>query len=347
MDLKQNHWGIVLAGGEGSRVQTFLAALCGGRGIKQYCAVLGSHSLLEKTLMRAQRLIAPERIMIIVDARHRVEATNQLRHWPQENILYQPANRETAPGILLPLAHISHRDPDARVAVFPSDHFVANEAKFVSWVRKAFAETERFPDQVTLLGMTPDRLEDGYGWIEPAAQARAGRSLPVANFREKPGLADAERLKAQGALWNTFVFAARARSLWDLAGHTIPDVCAAFAAIRLMLSSAHASPFVEHVYETMRSVNFSAEVLAPMAGRLRVLAVPEVGWSDWGSVERILASAKEMGRLDEVAARLKGREFEDARTRTIVAHFLDGINGNRQGYKAGRSQRPRPIHPDM
>ena len=121
---KRNCWGVVLAGGEGCRVQTFLAALCGGRGIKQYCAVLGRHSLLEKTLMRVQRLIPPERILVIVDARHRREAAQQLPHWPQENILYQPANRETAPGILLPLAHISHRDADATVAVFPSDHFI-------------------------------------------------------------------------------------------------------------------------------------------------------------------------------------------------------------------------------
>ncbi len=346
MDVKQNHWGIILAGGEGSRVQTFLAALCGGRGIKQYCAVLGRQSLLEKTLKRVQRLIPRERVMVIVDARHRPEAAQQLANWPQENILYQPANRETAPGILLPLAHISHRDPNATVAVFPSDHFVLEEGKFVSWVRKAFTETERFPDQATLLGMTPDRLEEGYGWIEPAGQALHGRSCTVASFREKPSAADAERLMAQGALWNTFVFAVRARALWEMARHTIPEVCYAFEGVKLMLSSAHAQLYIEHVYENMRTVNFSSEVLSPLASRLRVLAVPDVGWSDWGSIERILASARKMDRLHEIVARLKNRDTNDPNTKMIVARFLGASNGNRLGYGTAPSQYPRQLHAD-
>jgi mannose-1-phosphate guanylyltransferase len=331
MNVKQNHWGIVLAGGEGSRVQTFLAALCGGSGIKQYCAVLGRHSLLEKTLMRVQRLIPPERIVVIVDARHRAEATQHLAHWPQENVLYQPANRETAPGILLPLAHISHRDPNSTVAIFPSDHFVSDETKFVSWVAKACAETERFPEQATVLGMTPDGLEEGYGWIEPAGQGRKGRSRPVASFREKPSKAEAERLMNQGALWNTFVCVARARVLWDMARLTIPDVCNDFEAIQLMLASGHGSLFTDQVYQDMRTVNFSSEVLTPMASRLRVLAVPEVGWSDWGSVERILASAKAMGRLPEIAARLQDSDLTDPKLKSTVARFLGG-HTNRSAY---------------
>jgi mannose-1-phosphate guanylyltransferase len=230
---------------------------------------------------------------------------------------------------LLPLAHISHRDPSATVAVFPSDHFISDESKFVSWVGKAFSETERFPNQATLLGMTPDRLEEGYGWIEPAGQPRKGRSRPVASFREKPSAADAERLMAQGALWNTFVFAARSATLWDMARLTIPDICADFDAVRLTLSSARAACFIERLYATMRTVNFSLEVLSPMAARLRVLAVPEVGWSDWGSVDRILASAEAMGRLQEMAARLNGCKINDPSTRTIVAHFLSALNANR------------------
>src|SRR6185295_2800607 len=158
-------WGIVLAAGEGNRVREFLAALSGGGGIKQFCSVLGSRSLLQTTLDRVQQLIPRERIVIIVDKRHRPEAADQLAGWPQENIIYQPANRETAAGILLPLAHISHRCPDATVAVFPSDHFISDERSFMSHVATAFEETEVFPLSAILLGMTPDHMEEGYGWI--------------------------------------------------------------------------------------------------------------------------------------------------------------------------------------
>src|SRR5713101_5744762 len=120
-------WGIVLAAGEGTRVRDFLAQLCGGQGIKQFCAVVGRRSLLEHTLARVERLIPRERILIVVSPRHRQEVEQQLAHWPADNIIYQPANRDTAPGILLPLAHVSHRDPLATVTVFPSDHFVVEE----------------------------------------------------------------------------------------------------------------------------------------------------------------------------------------------------------------------------
>ena len=297
--------------------------------------------------MRVQRLIPAERIIIIVDARHRVEAAQQPAHWPQENVLYQPANRETAPGILLPLAHILHRDRNATVAVFPSDHFVSDESKFVRWIRKSFTESEHFPNEVMLLGMTPDRLEEGYGWIESVGQARNGQSRPVASFCEKPSRTEAERLLAQGALWNMFVIAARGATLWDMARLTVPDIFEAFQLVKALLGSANASFFIETVYRNMRTVNFSSEILSPMASRLRVLAVPEVGWSDWGSVERILASAKEMGRLHEIVSRLNDRKLEDPSTRTIVAHVLGLLNASRPAYAAARSQYPRPVGVDI
>ena len=184
----KNTWGIVLAAGEGNRVREFFSALCGGRGIKQFCSVLGKRSLLQMTLDRVQQLIPRERILIIVDKRHRPEAAAQLAGWPEENIIYQPANRETAPGILLPLAHVSHRCPDATVAIFPSDHFISNERGFMSHVGKAVEETEMFPASAVLLGMTPDRMEEGYGWITSREDRKDKCSRAVRGFWEKPAL---------------------------------------------------------------------------------------------------------------------------------------------------------------
>src|SRR5215475_13041120 len=107
---EQQLWGIVLAGGEGTRVRAFLTSLCGGRGIKQFCAVVGRRSMLEHTLARVELLIPRERILVVVSRHHREEVKQQLAHWPADNTIVQPANRDTAPGILLPLAHISYRD---------------------------------------------------------------------------------------------------------------------------------------------------------------------------------------------------------------------------------------------
>lgn len=305
-----NRWGIVLAAGEGNRVRGFLSALCGGRGIKQFCAVLGRKSLLEMTLDRAQRLIPRERIIVIVDKRHRPEASAQLADWPEENIVYQPANRETAPGILLPLAHVSHRDPDATVALFPSDHFVQDESGFARQVAQALVEAERFPQSGILLGMTPDRVEEGYGWICSSEDGRSTATRAVRGFYEKPSQAQAERLIASGALWNTFVFTARAAVLWQMTQRSIPELHDAFSSIRARLGTQGAAAYIEQVYQRIPTVNFSHAVLTPCTRQLRVLPVPDIGWSDWGSADRILDSALRLGRLTELAERLDARRID-------------------------------------
>lgn len=156
-------WGIVLAAGEGTRVRDFLSHLCGGRRIKQFCAVIGRRSMLEHTLARVERLIPRERLLIVVSPHHREEVAQQLAHWPTDNVIFRPTNRETAPGILLPLAHLSRRDPLATIAVFPSDHFILEEERFMASVRRAVTEVRRFPWELILLGMTLDRAEEGYG----------------------------------------------------------------------------------------------------------------------------------------------------------------------------------------
>jgi len=320
MNESKERWGIVLAGGEGNRVRGFLSALCGGRGIKQFCSILGGRSLLQMTLDRVQRIIPRERILVIVDKRH-LEAREQLVGWPQENIIYQPVNRETAPGILLPLAYVSHRCPQATVAVFPSDHFIADERVFNSHVAKALDEIDLLPKTAILLGVTPDRMEEGYGWITSSQDGMGKDSRAVTGFWEKPSLTYAERLMRDGALWNTFVFVARATTLWELTRQTVPDLYGAFSGLRIMLGTHRAQSFIEQLYGRLRSVNFSSAILTPSVPRLRVLPVPEVGWSDWGSADRILETATRIGRFHELAAKLHQVRVEDPSIMTLVSRY--------------------------
>lgn len=298
-------WGIVLAGGEGTRVREFLTHLCGGRGIKQFCTVTGRRSMLEHTLARVERLIPRERILIVVSAHHRPEVEAQLAHWPPDNVISQPTNRDTAPGILLPLAHVSHRAPFATVAIFPSDHFIVEEARFMSSVAQAVEETRRFRQDVTLLGMTPTEIEDGYGWIEPETKIHGRDTLAVHRFYEKPSPLHAHDLFRQRALLNTFVCVAQANTIWELVRQAAPELYQDFMVIRRALQTPHAEEVIASVYGMMQSVNFSSDLCEPLAARLRVLPVPDVGWSDWGSAERILASLQRIGKLDECLARLR------------------------------------------
>jgi mannose-1-phosphate guanylyltransferase len=301
-----NVWGIVLAGGEGTRVRGFLKQLCGGDGLKQFSPIIGRRSMLQHTLDRMQQLVPPERMLIVVGEHQRVEASRQLAHWPQQNIIYQPANRDTAPGILLPFSYISHWDPSATIVVSPSDHFVRDENRFMDAVATAIADLKPHPDKMILLGMTPEQgQETEYGYIHLKKYSRATRTRPVAGFVEKPPLPIARHLINEGALWNTMVFTVRSTTLWQMVRDTVPSLYNAFGLIQSMLGSIHAPGFIQHIYQTIPNVNFSSEICAPLAKKLRVLKVPNVGWSDWGTVASILRSVIEMGQLETFRMRLE------------------------------------------
>jgi mannose-1-phosphate guanylyltransferase len=296
---EQQLWGIVLAAGEGTRVREFLQQLCGGRGIKQFCVITGQRSLLQHTLARVERLIPRERILVVVSQDHRAEVQQQLAQWPAHNIVFQPANRDTGPGILLALAQVTHRDPQAIVAVFPSDHFIIDEERFMATVTQAVGEVRRFPREPLLLGMTPDRTEEGYGWIESAAAGVGRESRAVRKFWGRPVLTEARALLARGALWNTFVFVVQTTTLWWMFRQTTPDLYHTFEMIRVMQNSSHAALFTTHAYETLRALNFFSGVCEPVASWFRVLPVPECGWSDWDCQERILTSLRRIGQSHE------------------------------------------------
>jgi hypothetical protein len=91
-------------------------------------------------------------------------------------------------------------------------------------------------------------------------------------------------------------------------------VAADFCTIRQALDRPQATAVIEAVYKQMRPVNFSTAVCEQLPSRLRVFPVPDVGWSDWGSVERILATVRRIGKLDEVLARLRRRGSESVCT---------------------------------
>ncbi len=312
-------WGIVLAGGEGTRVRAFLRQLCGGHGLKQFCAVIGRRSMLEHTLARVKRLIPREHILVVVGQDHRAVAEAQLAQWPADNVIYQPSNRDTAPGILLPLTHISHREPFATVAIFPSDHFIVDEERFMAAVNQAVTETRRFPRQLTLLGMTPDGPQEGYGWIEAAQQEEGRETRAVKRFWEKPSAAQAHELCRRGALWNTFVCAAQAATVWEMTRQARRELYEDFMAIRRTFTRSHSEELIENVYRTMRPVNFSVDVCERLPDRLRVLPVPEVGWNDWGSVDRIFASLRQIGKLEDVLARLRHHSRKETLSPSVQA----------------------------
>lgn len=292
-------WAVILAGGDGARLQSLVALLHGRPMPKQFATLVGSRSLLQTTVERVGALAPPHRTMVVVNRRDEALARRQLSEWSDIAIVAQPENRGTALGILLPLAQLRRQHPAASVAFFPSDHHVARPAPFVEAVRDCLPS-----GGVTLLGVAPDRADRDLGWIVPAAPL-PGRSLArVERFVEKPNQTLATELFHQGALWNSFVIAGAVADLWRLVVAHVPEQAAACA-------SAQGPAAIDTLYRQVRTTDFSRSVLQP-ARDLQVARVDGAGWADWGTPERVIDSLRGTPALARLLQRMKEGQGRDS-----------------------------------
>lgn len=287
---KGHLWGIVLAGGSGQRLQPFLRRHGHWHPIKQFCAVVGRRTMLEHTWQRIEMLVPRERVVTVIDATHADPFRDQLAGRAAGTVIVQPANRETGPGTLLPLTHVLRADPEARVAILPSDHFVEEEERFMRHVDVADWLVRRELGDVAILGIEAERPDSDYGWIEVrrSGRHRASRVLPVVRFWERPPLRVARHLHEDGHLWSTMVTVARAASLWDLFRAAQPDVHRSFERVRQALGTMDEAAVLHDAYERMPSVSLSKGVFERLPSRLTAVAVRGVHWSDWGREERVI-----------------------------------------------------------
>ncbi|HWQ69109.1 MAG TPA: sugar phosphate nucleotidyltransferase [Patescibacteria group bacterium] len=283
-------WGIILAGGEGRRLQPFIRSHLGSGRPKQYCALLGTRSMLRHTIARAERLIPPERLLTVVTRHHLPYAREELHDRPSSTVIVQPSNRDTGPGILLPLLHVYRRNPEAMVALLPSDHFICEEDRFMAAVDAAAACVAACPERPILLGVEPDRLEIEYGWIEAGEVIGRyqGRELhQVRRFWEKPDPQTANDLYLNGCLWNTMVLIGQAGALLKLFATLTPALFVALSQIRSSLDRAEEARALEEVYRSLPPINFSQEILTRGSHHLGVIRVQGIYWNDWGNPEQV------------------------------------------------------------
>jgi hypothetical protein len=151
-DLSEHVWAVVLAGGEGMRLRSLTREVFRDERPKQYVPLLGAESLLRQTLQRAERLIPPQRTVVVSQERHAPWLAGELGPGRHPKALLQPDNRDTAAGVLLPVYWVAAQDPEAIVVVFPSDHFVLEGSAFVGHVAEVAGFIEQNPEWIVLLG---------------------------------------------------------------------------------------------------------------------------------------------------------------------------------------------------
>ena len=305
-----HRWVVVLAGGEGTRLGALTQALYGAPRPKQFAVIAGERSLLQLTIDRAARLVSLDHVLVVVSAHHEDLARAQLAPYPGVELVVQPRGLDTGPGLLLPLARLRARDPEAQVVFLPSDHHVADAQPLLDALAGTTSGETR--SRVTLVGVHPDAPEIEYGWIVRGRRLGDGRGCPafaVRAFAEKPSEEIAQRLHARGGLWNTFISAGPVSAYWALAQRHLPRHAALFEAYAARIGTRDEAAALATAYASMEPANFSRDLLAH-ARELAVVPVTGSGWCDWGSPRRVFASLRGTPHLERLLARI-GRPYED------------------------------------
>ena len=201
-------YALILAGGSGER---FWPVSRRARP-KQLLSLVSNKPLLEETLARVDGLIPPERILVLTNAEQESAVRKLLGKFPQENIVAEPAKRDTAAAIALGTGWVASRDHAVTMVVLPADHVITNRAAFQETVTLA-AEAAQQTSELVTIGIKPTWACPGFGYIEHGKPVHLRNRSDneaihrVERFREKPNSDLAESFLRRGNFrWNAGMF---------------------------------------------------------------------------------------------------------------------------------------------
>lgn len=275
---------VILAGGSGTR---FWPRSRRARA-KQVLALDGERSMIQQTMERLKPLASLEKSWIISNQYLSNEIADQLPGLPRNQLIQEPVARNTAPACGLAAFLIEKQNPNAVLGVFPSDHVIADEPRFLKALQKGIALAAA-GENIIVLGIEPLRPETGYGYIETGDLTADDSAMHVRRFTEKPNLHRAQEFVAAGNYyWNSGMFLWSARTLANAVREHLPET----APLLESIAAAYGTPRFEEVFKELypRCENISVDyaVLEPRSAKGEHLShlycVPaEFAWNDLGS----------------------------------------------------------------
>ncbi|MEA3213503.1 MAG: mannose-phosphate guanylyltransferase [Chthoniobacter sp.] len=277
---------LILAGGSGERFWP----LSRKARPKQLLSLFSKETLLEATLRRLEGLVPPEQILILTNADQETAVRALCPELPPQNIVAEPAKRDTAAAIALGVGWIARHAPTGTMVVLPADHLIQDVAGFQQTLRTAVSAAEETGELVTI-GIKPTWACPGFGYIETGARASTASQpggpavFEVVRFREKPSAELAETFLAQGNFrWNAGMFIWSVRSILSAFNRYVP-------ALGEFINQIHRSPnLAQTLRETFPALPKISIDYAVLEKASRVLMV-ESGF-DWDDVGSWTAAAK-------------------------------------------------------
>jgi mannose-1-phosphate guanylyltransferase len=278
--------------------------------------------MIQQTVERLKPLAIAEQIWVITNEYLAHEIADQLKGVPPGQIVQEPVARNTAPACGLAAFLIERQNPDAVLGVFPSDHIIADEPRFLKALQKGIAVAAA-GDNMVVLGIEPTRAETGYGYIETTDFTRDDSALHVRRFIEKPNQNKAEEFIAAGNyFWNSGIFLWSARTLANAVREHLPETAPLLEAITAAYGTPQFDEVFRALYPKCENISVDYAVLEPRSAKGEHLShlycIPaEFSWNDLGS----WASLYEY----QIETRLRG-DAEGNVTDTKGHVALDAVN---------------------
>ena len=276
----EHTYAVIMAGGGGTR----LWPVSRKERPKQLLPLIGEETLFQSTVERLENLFPPERILVVTVEEQAREMLQQAPSIPKENYILEPAPRGTASVVGLAAAILQKRDPDASMAILPSDHFIRNQDLFHYLLRAAFEVAEN--GYLVTLGITPTHPSTGYGYIQQGQPLSGGYKYPayeVKSFVEKPDEEVAQKLLRLGNhSWNSGMFIWRADIILKEINKQMPSLDEALKKISDAWGTPNQNEILKSNWHDLQNKTVDYGIMEK-AEHVAVLPAGGLGWSDVGS----------------------------------------------------------------
>ncbi|RKS21975.1 mannose-1-phosphate guanylyltransferase [Flavobacterium endophyticum] len=321
--MNKNYFAILMAGGVGSRFWPVSTS----EFPKQFHDMLGTgETLIQKTFSRLSKLIPPENIFILTNEKYNDLVLAQLPEAKQEQVLLEPAMRNTAPCILYASLKIKKINPDAVMVVAPSDHWIEDEGAFINDLQVAFDFCEK-DNALMTLGIQPTFPNTGFGYIE-YDKSDENPIKKVSQFREKPDYETAkEFLKSGNFLWNAGIFIWSVKSIIQAFEIFQPQLYSLFMKGFENYNSDLEKVFIEENYADAENISIDYAVMEKASN---VFVLPATfDWNDlgtWGSLYEKLPKDNQLNAVINATVFLENASNNIIRTDAKKLIVIDGLN---------------------
>lgn len=275
--INNHRYCVIMCGGIGSRFWPYSRT----NRPKQFIDFLGTgRTLLQMSYDRVLPIVPKENVIVVTNAQYAPLVKEQLPDLNDDQILLEPARRNTAPCIAWAAWHIAARDPEASMIVTPSDHLITREKEFEASIIKGFEFVEN-NDALLTLGITPIRPETGYGYIQIGKEAEEG-IRKVKTFTEKPNLELAKVFLSTGEFfWNSGIFLWKASTIKNAFHQHASKIAAKFELGAELFGTPQEKEFIEEQFPACVSISVDFAIMEK-APNVYVECVT-FGWNDLGT----------------------------------------------------------------